>query len=134
MNSNKQLCYILLTVLSLSVSSAFTLNIHGAVPSSTSLLKKSVNNSELRAMFGGDGSSENTEKKVAAPALEIDDDNSSNFAEPQKYVNLATGEETDVQFRDAYSKANSELSLTWGYLFVLYPVILFLNDAWRGVF
>ena len=142
MNSNKKACYLLTSLLCLSFSSAFTLNVH-SVPLSTSLTKKTVNNYELRAIFGGDGfSSDKNNDDGKEKELEIDDESSGNdnksssssnsgFAEPKKYTNLANGKETDAKLRDAYSKANSELSMTWGWFFLLYPLVLFLNDAFH---
>ena len=31
------------------------------------------------------------------------------------YINLATGKPTNLKFRDTYSKANTELRMSWGW-------------------
>ena len=83
-------------------------------------------NTELKAMFDGSG---DDEKK--APALDIDDGtpkSDGNFAEPQTYLNKATGQETEVQFRDAYSQANQSFKITWGEYLLIFCYLFFESN------
>ena len=53
-----------------------------------------------------------TQLKVTGLDNEVEDEKKRKY---KVYINLATGKPTNLKFSDAYSKANTELKMSWGW-------------------
>merc|ERR1712151_262532 len=122
MGNSKQYSYYFLLAVSAYLCSAFSPCVKH---SRLSLVHKTSSNNPTQYM--------NSEIRVTGldNDVEIEKPLVSNQKRYKVYIDLATGKQKDVKFRNAYSKANTELKMSWGWFYLLFPVVLFLDDAYH---